>query len=827
MKKTILKYLVVAALFLMEGGDVLSQATLRGRVVDAVGSPVPYANIVVSDYQPLTGTAADDRGRFSFTVPSDTSVILRVTAVGWDNLMVPVRLHKGGRLDTTFVFKKKAVLDEVTVSGEKNNTTSFTKIEVERLESLPGPTGGVEALIKTLPDVNSNNELSSQYSVRGGSFDENLVYVNGVEVYRPMLIRSGQQEGMSIINPELVDHLLFSPGGFESSFGDRMSSVLDIIYARPTEFKAKASASLLGATASVQGLLGRESQFSYAMGFRHHSNSYLFRSLDTKGAYTTRYTDFQAVLGYRVSDRLDLSLLGIFSRNVYGLIPESQTTLTGGFFETMEFKGYFDGQEIDRYRTALGAFTLDFHPNPDFQLKWITSLQHNVEREIYDIQCQYWLYEVNVGNTTGDSLFERGVGTYLEHARNYLSTEVYSTELKASRFVSLGQWDLGLRLQREQVDDRVREWRWVDSAGYAIPIARYVTPGDSSNQPANPLLQNFCTAHNVVAANRAMAYVQRSVNLLTKKDEEVRILLGLRGHLYTTTFDTASGVSPVTVGPQLLVSPRLSVKYKPRSKRDLFYRFNAGVYHQPPFYREYRNDDGTLCFDVASAHSYQVMGTAGWNIKIRKKPFFLTTDIYYKYITDLVPYRIDNLRVRYDANNDAEAYATGVSMLLSGEFVEGLESWASLSLMQTQEDILTDTLGWLARPTDQRFSVKLYLQDYVPKFPFWRMGLTLIYGSGLPYTSPRQKDRSHTNRMPAYYRIDWSNTVELSKFERLKRTRFFQVVDDVMLTFEVFNLFDYHNVVSYTWVADYTNVPYHIPNYLTGRQLNLKLTVTF
>ena len=796
-------------------GTLAAQSTLRGRVLTHEGDPVEYATVVVLQQTPALGTQTNGRGNFTLKVPSQEALRIRIAASGFQPLIIPLLLAKGQTLDTVLRLERVAIEGAaVEIVGDKERTSAFTKMDQERIEELAGPSGSVEALIKTLPDVQSNNELSNQYSVRGGSFDENLVYINGVEVYRPMLIRCGQQEGMSIINPDLVDNIYFSPGGFDATYGDKMSSVLDIKYRWPNEFKAKLSASLLGASASV---LGAKDKWAYGLGFRHRANSYLFRTLDTKGIYSTQYTDLQGFVGYRPNDKLDISLLGILSRNNYGLIPESQSTLTGGFAETMKFMGYFDGQEEDRYRIALGALTLDWHPTDDFMLRWISSAQRNIERELYDIQCQYWLYEVNIGGAgTQDSLFERGVGTYLEHARNYLTSTILSSELKATKFASLGQWDMGMGLQREQVDDRVKEWRYVDSAGYAYPPSDHGTPGDSANMPQPPMLQNSCSAHNQIATTRLTAYLQRSVNLYLKHDEELRFLVGARSQYYN-----------MMGHHELLFSPRASVSYKPKSKQDIIYRLAAGIYHQPPFYREYRRDDGSLNTNVTAMHSYQVMGTADWNLKLWGKPFRFTADLYYKYITDLVAYRIDNLRIRYDATNDARAYATGLSLRLAGDLVEGLESWASLSLMKTQEDLLGDTLSWLSRPTDQRLSVKVFLQDYVPNIPYWRMSLNLVYGSRMPYTSPRQQDRSIDLRMPAYYRIDWANTIEFAKFDKLKNKRIFSYIDDLNLTFEVYNLLDYHNAVSYTWVADYNDKYYHIPNFLTGRQVNLKLTVTF
>lgn len=836
--KQIIRYIILVALLLVEV-TAMAQSTLRGIVEDAEGNAVEYAGVTTIDYQPQSAVLTDKRGRYSLTLPSDTLLTIRFTFVGTEPVEVKLRLFKGETRVHNIVLRSSVqTLKGVVIVNERQRMTSFTHIERQRLEQVVGPNAGIENLLKTLPDVNSNNEMSSQYSVRGGSFDENLVYINDVEIVRPQLIRSGQQEGMSIINPDLIDRIQFAPGGFEAAYGDKMSSVLDLIYSRPIEFRAKLSASLLGATASVQGLAGRRQRLAYSVGLRQHSNSYIFSSLETQGAYTSNYTDAQMVLNYRVDTNVDLSFLGIASRNVYGLIPESQTTMFGGFYNPMRYEAYFDGQEQDRYTTALGAVTLDWHPSDLFNLKWITSAQHNREREIYDVQTQYWIYQVNIGSTDSlNSEFERGVGTSLEHARNYLSTTVLSSELKGYNYARMGSWLYGFRVQRDQFDDRMREWKWIDSAGFAQPY-QDVVPGDSTNMPTNPILQNFLNANNVLATNRLMGYVQRSINFTTNDVDDLSLLVGVRGQIYSvwvdsTTFSNASATSYRSVSNgyrmplQWMVSPRMSFSYRPNGKQDIVYRLAAGVYNQPPLYREYRRDNGTLNLDVTTQHSYQVQGTTDWNFRWLDRPFRLTADLYYKYITDLIPYRIDNLRVRYDANNEAVAYATGLSLRLAGDFVPGLESWASLSLLKTQEDILGDTLSWLSRPTDQRFSAKIFFQDYVPSIPFWRMSLNFIYATGLPVTHPAQLDRDINYRLPPYFRVDWGNTIELSNIEKLRHWRLFRYLDDVMLGVEVFNLFNYRNVVSYIWVTDYSNRYNRVANYLTARQINVKLTIRF
>lgn len=818
------RFVLTLALFLASLAPAAAQKiVLQGRVADPDGHPIELANVVVTSLSKPTGASTDDKGRFSLSIPQPAKHHIRCSCMGFATLdtVVEVLSAHNPFLSLTLV-PSSTTMRQLNVSDEKHRVTTFTKLDAERLENVTGPAGGVEALLKTLPDVSSNNELSSQYSVRGGSFDENLVYINDVEIFRPQLVRNGQQEGMSIINSDLVEGILFSPGGFDATYGDKMSSVLDLDYSRPVDFRGRAAVSFLGASASLQGTLGPDRRFSYSVGFRQHSNRYIFGSLDTEGQYRTSYTDLQSILGYRVSPRLDLSLLAILSRNIYRLVPEHRTTTFGTMQESLQLDVYFDGQEMDRYYTQLAAFIFDFHPNDEFRLKWITSAQHINENEIYDIQSQYWLYQLGMGETVGEyERFDMGYGTYLEHARNYLSTSILSSEVKGIRHVALGDWKFGLKYQHEFIDDRIHEWKWVDSANYTLPM-HYDTPGLPSNPPQNPLLQNYCHTSNVLATDRLIGYAQRSLTFLTRHDDKIFITAGLRAQGYHL-----SALSSPSLPLHATLSPRACVNFRPHQNDQLLFRLATGIYQQAPFYREYRHDNGSLNLDLRAQKSYQVMATTDWNLRIREVPIHLTADLFYKYITDLIPFRVENLRTRYDANNDAVAYATGLSLRLSGELVEGLESWASLSIMKTQEDLLSDNLGWLDRPTDQRISFKLFLQDYIPQFPFWRMSLSFIVADGLPTLRPNAASRDMLSRLPAYYRIDWGNTLQLSRLSRLQGSRLFRLVDDVHLSFEVFNLFNYHNVVSYLWVADYSNQFYPVPEYLTARQLNLKLTVLF
>ena len=808
--KRLFFYILLSAIPMLATG----QGVIEGIVTDAKsGMPLEFVNVGIPGG---SGAVTNAKGFYRLELKVGDSVTVRYSFTGYET--VERRVSSRGRTELDVHLKPKAMqLRELEVSDDKNRQSTFTRIETEKLDVAVGPTGGVEGVIKLLPDVQSNNELSSQYSVRGGSFDENLVYINGIEIFRPMLIRSGQQEGMSIINPDLVDFILFSPGGFDAVYGDKLSSVLDITYLRPREFKGKVSASLLGGSATVQGRAGE--RISYAAGLRLHSNQYVLGSLDTRGSYTTHYFDLQALLGYHVNDRLDMGFLVVGTRNVYGLVPESRTTAFGSALQPgMEIDIYFDGQEQDRYNTLLGAWTTDWRPNDNWRVKSQVAVQHIREGERYDVQSQYWLYQIAMGESTDDTTrFNRGVGTFLEHARNRLTTIIATVGVDAVRQARMGEWDMGLKVQMEDISDHLREWKWVDSSGYSLP-SQILPIGDSSNYPISPLLQQYANANNDMQTYRAMAYLQRELDFYTHRQSDIKVLLGVRSQLYgSTLFD----------GARWMLSPRASVNYKPQLRHDLLFRLAAGIYQQAPFYREYRREDGSLCADLKPQTSYQATASADWNFRLWEKPFTFTADIYYKYITDLVPYTVDNLRLRYMPDQQAVGYATGISLRLNGHLVEGLESWASLSIMRTQEDIEGDGLGWLDRPTDQRVSFKLFLQDNVPDMPWWRMSLNLVYASGTPITSPFGNNGGDQLRLPSYYRIDWGNTIRLSQFEKLKHKAIFRKVEDIQVGIEVFNLFNFRNVVSYLWVADIENVPRRVPNYLTARQLNIKLTILF
>ena len=793
------------------------QGVLIGSVSSPDGSPLEYVSVGVKGT--TTGCVTDSKGQYRLAIEGSDSATIRYSSTGYEPQERRVGLVGLAVVRIDVVLKPQPrQLQAVEIKDEKTRNSQFTNIGVQKLDAAVGPSSGVESLLKTLPDVGSNNELSSQYSVRGGSFDENLVYINGVEIFRPMLIRSGQQEGMSIINPDLVDYILFSPGGFGATYGDRMSSVLDITYSRPVGFKGSASASLLGASAALQGTVGQ--RWTYAAAARLHSNRYLMRSLDTKGSYSNRYADLQATVGYKASDALSLNLLTICTDNTYGLVPKSQTTAFNQ--RSMELDIYFDGAEEDKYNTLLAALTADYRPNDDWHLQASLSMQRILESERYDIQSQYWLYQLGIGQQVGQvERLDRGVGTFLEHARNRLRTGIYTLNLKATIHAPLGSWHLGLTAQANTALDRLREWRLVDSAGYALP-ATQGTVADSSALPQPPLLQHFVNANSSLSAAKTIAFAQREINLASTNGTTFKLLAGIRAGLFGAKLDYYGRTANNPLQP--LLSPRLSLSIKPPAATDILFRLAAGIYQQPPLYREYRLDDGSLLPGLHPQTSYQAMATADWNFSLWDKPFKFTADIYYKYITNLIPYTIDNLRISYHPDLQAVAYAAGLSLRLNGTLAHDLESWASLSLMHTQEDIEGDSLRWLDRPADQRLSFKLLLQDYIPRIPWWRMGLTLVYATGTPIIAPYGR-QDPPLRLPTYFRVDWGNTIHFAKIPKIAASALFRRIDDIQVGIELFNLFDRLNTTSYIWVTDYDNHPYRVPNYLTARQVNFKLTV--
>lgn len=783
---------------------------LKGSVVlDGTRQPLQFVNLAVKGT--TIGTTTDNTGKFELKIPANTDLVILFSFVGYETDSLRIRLKAGEtRIINHALRQSSTQLESIEVRDQQLRTSTFNRLDPKAMTFIPTVNASVEDLIKTMPGVSSRNELSSQYSVRGGNFDENLVFVNDIEIYRPFLVRSGQQEGQSFLNPDLVSGISFSAGGFDSKYGDKMSSVLDIRYKKPKEFAGSFDISLLGANAHLEGTFAK--RFSYLFGVRYRTNTYFLKGLDTKGNYKPRFFDVQGMLNYDISKKWDISLFGTFTDNSYKLIPETRETSFGTLDEAYKIKIYFDGQEVDKYQNWLSAVTINYKPTPTIRLKLIASAFQTYEAETYDISGEYWLGKLETfqGSTQGEITEVMGVGAYLQHARNYLDGTVFSLDHRGSwdREKSAVLW--GVKYQHEFFKYSINEWELQDSAGYSLP-----RPPDSIGSPNPPRydleLFNVITSMNNVSTNRVSGFIQDTWTFKSH-GSDISLTAGLRGIYYDYT-------------GQFCLDPRLNLSFRPAWKKEVVFRLAAGVYSQPPTFREMTDLNGNIVPGLKAQRSIHVVAGTDIYFKAWKRPFKFVAEVYYKNISNLIPYEVDNLKIRYFGTNDAHGYATGIDFRINGEFVRGAESWASLSLMKTEEYFQGT---WTPRPTDQLLNLAIFFQDYIPKFPTWKMNLTLIYGTGLPFGPPNSPRSQQTLRMPPYRRVD----IGLSKQIIGSNTRFspknpFRAFDSMWITLEVFNLLQINNTVSYLWITDINGKEYPVPNYLTPRTVNLKLIATF
>lgn len=720
--------------------------------------------------------------------------------------------------DSIFITKKltplNTQLETVDVQDDKGRSTGEVSLEQKDVELLPSANESVEALITTLPGVNSNNELSSQYNVRGGNFDENLVYVNDFQVYRPFLVRNGQQEGLSFINPDLVENIQFSAGGFDAQYGDKMSSVLNITYKEPKSFGLKMSASLLGGSSTLEGrIMG--GRLSYIMGFRHRTTRLLLNSLDTDADYRPAFTDFQSLFTYYINEDFKIQWFSNLASNSYQYIPRTRQTEFGTVTQALRLTVFFDGQEIDEYQTAVSALSASYKPNDRTELKWILSTFNTQEYENFDIQGQYFIGELdnNLGSENfGEVLFNRGVGTYINHARNRLWAQVVSAEHKGKHIAEGHSYRWGVKYNFEQIDDVLREWVMIDSAGFSKP--------NSSGDQAFELNEAY-RSDIQLQSHRWAAFAQRD-DQWESDHGQWSSSIGLRWTYWSFNGDHN-------------FSPRGRISFIPNWEKDWSFRLASGLYYQPPFYREIRDYDGILHPEVRAQQSIHYVFGADVNFKQWNRPFKWTGELYYKDLNQLNPYNIDNLRIRYSAQNNADGRAYGLDMKLHGEFVKGIDSWMSVSVMRIEEDIEGDSYfdnqdsvtvspGFIPRPTDQRVSVSFYFQDYLPSDPSFTVNLGLYFSTGLPFGPPQSERYQQTLRTPPYRRVDigFSKILKDADHEA-KKWKFLNRFESVWLTVEVFNLLKINNTTSYLWVNDVNNNQFAVPNFLTSRLLNVKL----
>lgn len=795
---------------------------LTGIVRDSVGDPVELANVTLLGTQ--EGTMTSVNGTFDLEIPAGRSYTVVVSCIGFRTFQFAIRLQPGESQERIIALHGDVrSIKEVSVSARQDRASTFHRIDVEELNYMPTTTGKVEAIIKSQAGVSSNNELSSQYSVRGGNFDENLVYVNDIEIYRPFLVRSGQQEGLSFVNSDLVSSVKFSAGGYDARYGDKMSSALDITYKRPRKFAGSSSVSLLGASAHVEGA-SKTQRFTFLAGYRYKTTSYLLNTLETSGDYKPQFSDLQTLLTYQLSRKLEISFLGNYSSNKYQFTPETRDTEFGTKDLPLNLRIYYEGQELDQFDTYLGALTLNYRPVKGLSLKFTGSAFRTSEQETYDILGQYWINELD--NTLGsdtysDSILAIGVGTLLTHARNYLDAIVISATHIGGYQTENNRLQWGLSYQYQDFHDRINEWELVDSMGYVLP-----------NDQEELVLTESKSAENRIMYDQFSGFLQNTREF-NGEEADVFVTTGIRATVWNFNRTT-------------MISPRVTISTLPFWESDVMFHVSAGYYYQPPFYKEMRMPDGSINDEVLPQRSIHLLVGGDYIFSMWDRPFKLTGEAYYKWLDNLIPYKIENIRVSYAGENISKGYARGIDFKLNGEFVHGAESWMTLSLLQTREDVEGDftyvfngndyvktPAGEFPRPTDQLFTFGLYFQDYFPNNPGYKVHLNAFYGTGLPLSSPNDEQYYTEIRMKPYRRIDigFSKVIkrETDMLGEKNPLRFFE---SIWISGEIFNLLGIKNEASYLWIrtiSDQRGIPgqFGVPNYLTGRRFNVRLSVNF
>ena len=803
---------ILSVLFLLSVLTAAAQQfTLSGKVSDEEGNAIELATVSCLDQGAVT--MANLNGEFSLKLHSADSVVVKFSMVGYQTRTRVLRKPKGNqRLLITLHPMKE--LDEVVITERRRQTTTTAELDTRDLRVTPTTSGNaVEELVQQQAGVSSHNELSSQYNVRGGSFDENSVYINNVEVYRPLLIRSGQQEGLSVINSDMVEKIAFSSGGFEAKYGDKMSSALDIQYRRPTHWEGNVQASLLGGSVFVG--YGNK-KFSMSHGVRYKTNRYLLGSLETKGEYEPNFLDYQTYITYQPNERWSVDFIGNISENHYNFTPSDRETSFGTMQNVKSFKVYFDGQEQDIFRTIFGTLRLQRHFTKNTRVSLLGSAFHTKEQETYDIMGQYWLDDAQ----TQEQL---GVGTYMEHARNYLTANVASVKLMLNHKTAQHDWETGVTMKWEEIEENAREYEMRDSSGYSIPHS------------ADRLdLIYSLRSKNKISSRRIEAYIQDTYRWQTGGDEERQPTLW--------TLNYGIRMANWNYNRETIVSPRASLAMIPSWNQDVTFRLAAGLYYQAPFYKEFRDTTTVngqtivrLNEKIKSQQSIHIVGAFDYKFRLANRPFRFSAEAYYKLMDNLIPYNVQNMKIVYYGENIAEGHAVGLDLKLYGEFVPGTDSWLTLSIMSARQKINGISLPM---PTDQRWGVNFHFTDYFPGTERWKMTLKLAFADGLPFGAPHRGIEYQQFRAPAYKRADIGlsylllgnpegHQKDLNTTQRHTQGEKKFKVQRIWLGLDGLNIFGISNVNSYYWVTDVTNQQYAVPNYLTGRQINGKVIIEF
>jgi hypothetical protein len=796
-------------------------ARIRGVILDKNNRPVENVNVSCLNVT----SRSNGNGFYDLKVPVNQKVVVVFTHISLKKITMGYTFNANEQIEFNPVMSdREEQMGEVIVSAKNRKIIQgVTVIEPEMIRKIPGANAGIENILKSLPGVNSNNELSTQYAVRGGNYDENLVYVNEIEVYRPFLIRSGQQEGLSFTNIDLVQNVDFSAGGFQAKFGDKLSSVLDITYRKPIKFGASLEASFLGGSVAVDAV-SKDKKWSAVTGIRYRNNSLLVNSQETQTNFTPSFADIQTNINYQSSARWQWSFLGNISQNKYHYQPLTRKTNFGTLNNPLALTVFYEGQEKDKYDTYFGAIKTTFNVTDNFTLKFIGSAFHTLEQEYFDILAQYRLGEVDasIGSETfGEVSYTRGIGSQLNHARNDLDALIVNTEIKGFHDWKESQIEWGVKYTRESIRDRVIEWEVIDSAGFSLNPPIIDLP--KNDQPYSPYTGPLVPYQNIRATNfnminRFSGYGQWSLKSFIGSSE-VWYNAGVRMHNWEV-----QGAATATRA-QTTFSPRAQFAIKPNWDKDMLFRFSAGLYHQPPFYRELRDASGIVQPNTKAQQSIHFVVANDFSFKMWTRPFKLVSEMYYKSLTNVNTYTIDNVRLRYAANNNATAFAQGLDLRLNGEFVPGTESWISFGYLKTEEN--SNDRGFIARPTDQRLKFALLFQDYMPNIPSIKLYVNLVYNTGLPGGSPSYTDPYlYQNRLNDYRRVDVGfSKVFIDNTSGEIKNKLFKGFKEITLGLEIFNLFNNQNAITNIWVRDvYSKNQYAIPNYMTTRVFNIKLT---
>ena len=794
---------------------------IKGFVKDSNNNSIENVSVQYGG----TGTTTNASGYYQIRIPLNIKITLEFSHVGFKSLNKEFFTKKRNIIRfSPVLISENEVLEEVVIKNEIKDAQGVTTFKAKDIQRIPGANSGIETLLMTLPGVSNNNELSTQYNVRGGNFDENLVYVNGIEIYRPFLVRSGQQEGLSFVNSTMVQNINFSAGGFQAKYGDKLSSVLDITYRKPTEFSASVKASLLGSSITVEDVF-LDNKLTAIVGVRYRDNSLFVNAKQIETNFKPRFTDVQTFLSYEKNKKLSLNFLGNFSLNKYDYQPVTRRTRFGTVSDPLELIVFYDGQEKDTYLTAFGALSANYQVNDNFELTGTVSAFNTQEEEYFDIAASYNLGEVdsNIGSETfGDVTFSEGIGSQLNHSRNDLDALITNVQIKGTYKKNENQIDFGIKYQSENIKDRIREWEIIDSVGFSV---RPLNLGFINDQPYNPYtgpiepFQNI-RSENKLNINRFSGFFQYSKKGFIG-DHKIWWNLGVRGHLWSVNANQNNSIS------QFIFSPRAQFAIKPNWEKDMLFRVSGGVYSQPPFYKELRDFKGEIIPNIKAQKSIHMVLGGDYSFTMWDRPFKLTTELYYKNLSNINPYSVDNVRIRYQANNNAKGYATGVDVRLNGEFVPGNESWISLGILKTEENI--DNRGYIARPSDQRFKLGILFQDYVPNLPDLKAYLNLVYNSGVPGGAPSYANPyNFQNRLRDYRRADLGVLYIFTDANKKFSSGFLSKFKEFTVGLELFNMFDIQNSITNTWVRDVaTKNQFGVPNYLSGRILNLRIGLKF